>query len=110
MFWASQPSWGDGVMFSSKIRQLRSLRRKSNKTDDRIQRSAGFALPEPLEPRTLMSFSLWSDAATPAVASSSGVNGPVEVGVKFYSDVDGYVSGVRFYKGSLNTGAHFGSL
>ena len=30
--------------------------------------------------------------------------------MKFKSDVDGYVSGVRFYKASNNTGAHVGSL
>jgi hypothetical protein len=34
----------------------------------------------------------------------------VEVGVKFTSDVAGYVTGVRFYKGSLDTGVHTGEL
>jgi len=34
----------------------------------------------------------------------------VEVGVKFKSDVDGFVTSIRFYKGGLNTGAHVGTL
>jgi uncharacterized protein (TIGR03437 family) len=34
----------------------------------------------------------------------------VELGVKFRSSVSGYVAGVRFYKGSQNTGTHTGSL
>jgi hypothetical protein len=35
---------------------------------------------------------------------------PVEVGVRFKSDVDGWITGVRFYKGPDNTGVHTGSL
>ncbi len=35
---------------------------------------------------------------------------PVELGVKFRSDVAGQVKGVRFYKGLGDTGAHTGSL
>jgi Domain of unknown function (DUF4082)/Bacterial Ig-like domain/Bacterial Ig domain len=34
----------------------------------------------------------------------------LELGVKFIPQTDGYVSGVRFYKGSGNTGTHRGSL
>jgi hypothetical protein len=34
----------------------------------------------------------------------------VEVGMKFRSDVAGTVSGVRFFKGSANTGTHVGHL
>jgi hypothetical protein len=35
---------------------------------------------------------------------------PVTLGVKFRSDVDGLVSGVRFYKDSRNSGTHIGML
>ncbi|MGN6616757.1 MAG: DUF4082 domain-containing protein, partial [Ilyomonas sp.] len=35
---------------------------------------------------------------------------PVELGVKFRSTVDGYITGIRFYKGSNNTGVHIGNL
>jgi len=34
----------------------------------------------------------------------------IEVGVRFRSDVNGLVTGVRFYKGAANTGVHRGSL
>jgi hypothetical protein len=35
---------------------------------------------------------------------------PVEVGVRFKSDLDGTVTGVRFYKATANTGSHVGNL
>ncbi|MDI6101734.1 DUF4082 domain-containing protein [Actinoplanes sp. NEAU-A12] len=44
--------------------------------------------------------------ATPAVADGS----PVELGVRFQPAVDGYITGIRFYKGEGNTGSHTGSL
>ena len=34
----------------------------------------------------------------------------VELGVKFKADVDGAISGVRFYKATGNTGTHIGNL
>jgi fibronectin type 3 domain-containing protein len=42
----------------------------------------------------------------PADSDSSSI----EVGVKFRSDIAGYIKGVRFYKGSGNTGTHVGAL
>ncbi|MGE5608605.1 MAG: DUF4082 domain-containing protein [Bacillota bacterium] len=53
--------------------------------------------------------SIWSDTAVPAVAADSDT-GSVELGVKFRSDVAGYITGIRFYKGLQNTGTHVGSL
>ena len=53
--------------------------------------------------------SLWSDAAKPVVATDPDASA-VELGLKFRSDNDGFVSGVRFYKGSTNTGTHVGRL
>ena len=35
---------------------------------------------------------------------------PVELGVKFTSDVAGTITGIRFYKSAANTGTHIGSL
>jgi phosphodiesterase/alkaline phosphatase D-like protein len=52
---------------------------------------------------------IWSSSATPAVPANSDAS-PIEVGVKFRSDVNGYVTGVRFYKGTGNTGTHVGKL
>ena len=40
----------------------------------------------------------------------SGDGSAVELGVRFTADTDGYVSGVRFYKATTNTGTHTGSL
>jgi methionine-rich copper-binding protein CopC len=53
--------------------------------------------------------SIWSSTATPATSSASD-NAAVEVGVKFRSDVGGKITGIRFYKGSGNTGTHVGKL
>ena len=53
--------------------------------------------------------SLWSDADRPAVASHADPSA-VELGVKFRSSVAGTVVGIRFYKGSGNTGTHGGNL
>ncbi|ACI59294.1 outer membrane adhesin like protein (plasmid) [Rhizobium leguminosarum bv. trifolii WSM2304] len=47
--------------------------------------------------------------ATPAVVNTDD-NAAVELGVKFQSSVAGTVSGIRFYKSSLDTGTHTGSL
>ena len=35
---------------------------------------------------------------------------PIEVGVKFRSDIDGFVTALRFYKDTANTGVHVGHL
>ena len=43
---------------------------------------------------------------TPSVADSSAV----ELGIRFASESDGFVTGVRFYKAAANTGTHTGSL
>jgi hypothetical protein len=51
----------------------------------------------------------WGSTATP---TSPSVNDPgaVELGVKFRVDTDGFITGVRFYKGTGNTGTHIGNL
>jgi len=52
--------------------------------------------------------SVWTLAATPGPNSSD--SGAVELGVKFRSDSSGFLTGLRFYKYSQNTGTHIGSL
>ena len=54
--------------------------------------------------------SLWNTTTVPALAAASNNGVPIEVGVKFQSDVSGYVSGIRFYKGVENIGTHVGHL
>jgi PKD repeat protein len=53
--------------------------------------------------------SLWDNATTPTLAADPDTSA-IELGLKFRSDVDGQVTGVRFYKSSQNTGTHVGRL
>ena len=58
-------------------------------------------------------YTLWNNATVPSVISiydSKARKQGIELGLKFRSDVDGYVTGIRFYKGSDNTGTHLGHL
>jgi hypothetical protein len=52
---------------------------------------------------------LWPGTAVPA-NPDIGPDSPVELGVSFRSDVNGYITGIRFYKSAANTGAHVGNL
>ena len=49
------------------------------------------------------------DWTTPGTVDSGDGN-PVELGVKFKSDVAGSVTGIRFHKAAANTGTHIGGL
>src|SRR6185437_15395762 len=53
--------------------------------------------------------SIWTNATVPGT-QNGGDPSSIEVGLKFRSDVGGYVTGVRFYKSSANTGTHIGDL
>src|SRR5262249_38363641 len=53
--------------------------------------------------------SIWTPIVVPAIAANND-NQPIEVGVKFRSDLAGFITAIRFYKGTLNTGAHVGHL
>jgi PKD repeat protein len=53
--------------------------------------------------------SLWEETTTPSVLADPDTNA-VEVGVKFQADVDGLITGIRFYKSDTNAGTHVGSL
>jgi hypothetical protein len=52
---------------------------------------------------------VFAPTATPAVSAASDA-AAVELGMKFRADTNGFVTGVRFYKGTTNTGTHVGSL
>ena len=52
--------------------------------------------------------SFWTLSTAPGLVS--GDPSAVELGLKFTSDVGGYVTGVRFYKYAQNTGTHIGNL
>ena len=54
--------------------------------------------------------SIWPASAVPQRAAETGDNAAVEVGTRFRSDSDGFVTGIRFFKGATNTGTHTGHL
>ena len=52
---------------------------------------------------------IWANSVTPSTPAAND-NSAVELGVKFRTNQAGYITGLRFYKGSGNTGTHVGSL
>ncbi|MCP3141490.1 DUF4082 domain-containing protein [Pyxidicoccus xibeiensis] len=81
--------------------------RDSNYWVDVLFQATGAPPPQPPPPAN--TFTLFPATATPGTATASDP-AAIEVGVKFRSDVDGTVKGVRFYKGSGNTGTHVGNV
>lgn len=59
--------------------------------------------------RPAQTSSLWSLADRPVIPSFPD-NAQVEVGLRFRTSVAGWISGVRFFKGSGNTGIHTATL
>jgi len=53
--------------------------------------------------------SLWTDLTLPAKASENDPQ-PIEVGVKFQPETNGFITALRFYKGPANGGPHVGHL
>jgi hypothetical protein len=64
--------------------------------------------PQP-SPPPASAVSIFGTTDTPANPNWPDV-GAIEVGTRFTADVSGLVYGVKFYKGSQNTGTHTGSL
>lgn len=52
---------------------------------------------------------IWASAASPVV-TDAGSYPPLELGVHFWSESNGYITGLRFYKGANDTGAHVANL
>ncbi|MBH8555795.1 DUF4082 domain-containing protein [Nostocaceae cyanobacterium CENA357] len=87
---------------------------KGGATDPRVKDLAGNALAANFTwsfttTSTAPPKSIWNSSATPTNPSTPDPNA-VELGVKFQSDIDGLITGIRFYKGSGNTGTHIGNL
>ena len=53
--------------------------------------------------------SIWTPAQVPGTPSNNDQSA-VELGLKFRSTFDGFITGIRFYKSAQNTGTHTGSL
>ena len=54
-------------------------------------------------------YSIWSDSAVPAQITVADP-AAVELGLKFTAASNGFITGIRFYKGPSNTGTHTGHL
>src|ERR1700730_9802215 len=52
---------------------------------------------------------IWPSTATPAILDA-GPEAPLELGVTFKADSNGYITGIRFYKSVRNTGIHTAHL
>ncbi len=61
-------------------------------------------------PQDTCAVSFWKDTTIPPIPAATDDDQAVELGLKFKSNVSGYVTGIRFYKGTTNTGTHIGSL
>lgn len=59
---------------------------------------------------TTNTISIWSNAVPTTVDAGADSAAPVELGVRFQSDIDGKVTGIRFYKSAANTGTHVANL
>jgi hypothetical protein len=56
------------------------------------------------------SSSFWNASSTPATPDVTDDAAAVTLGLQFYSDVPGAITGLRFYKGVNNSGTHVGTL
>lgn len=70
---------------------------------------SGINVGQTIGPFSTADISIWSDTDIPANANMNDGQA-LEIGVKFRSSINGYITGIRFYKGVTNTGLHIGSL
>jgi Domain of unknown function (DUF4082)/Bacterial Ig-like domain len=88
---------------------------KGGTTDPRVKDQAGNALAQnytwsfTTASSSTTITSIWDNSATPAIITDPDTGG-VDLGVKFRSDVNGNITGMKFYKGPQNTGTHVGTL
>lgn len=85
-------------------------------TDPRVKDQSGNALAQnytwsftTASTTTSCPCTIWDNSTIPGVVTDPDT-AATEVGVKFRSDVNGYIKGIRFYKSSTNTGTHVGTL
>jgi hypothetical protein len=56
------------------------------------------------------SASFWTSSTIPSNISATNDGAAVTLGLQFYVDIPGYITGIRFYKGPGNNGSHIGTL
>ena len=72
--------------------------------------NVGVALLLAITTQLMGQSTFWTNGTNPAIPEATNDGQSVSLGLKFYTDVPGSVTGVRFYKGAHNTGTHVGSL
>lgn len=82
---------------------------KSRGIDDSCNmETAGAGIAVTAGPRPLPC-SIWPASTVPKLPSANDAD-PIEVGVRFRSSTSGFITAIRFYKGTGNTGTHVGHL
>ena len=71
--------------------------------------SSNYSVDVVFEPESECPCSIWDGSTVPTQSADSDFSS-IELGVKFKANVDGFITGVRFYKAAGNTGTHTGSL
>lgn len=103
---ASGTAGGNGVFtYTSSANGAfpRSTFQNSNYWVDVLFEPGGIAPPPPA------ATTIYSSSYVPATPATND-NNPVSLGVQFQSQQAGYISGIRFYKGTGNGGTHIGAL
>ena len=78
-------------------------------SDERRRRSVSWSFTTTA---TLDPFTIFGEAAPPGTPDrdNTATRQGIELGVKLVVDEPGFITGVRFYKSTTNTGTHVGSL
>ena len=71
--------------------------------------AASFAVRSTQAEAAATTYSIWSSSVVPAVPAD-GDTASVELGVRFRSTTEGWVTAIRFYKSAQNRGTHTGTL
>jgi Domain of unknown function (DUF4082)/Bacterial Ig-like domain/Bacterial Ig domain len=71
--------------------------------------SWSFTTAQPTPAAGQCACSIWPDSTLPGTVDVNDSNS-VNLGVRFTASTNGYITGIRFYKGPLNAGTHIGSL
>ena len=84
---------------------------KSRAVDDSANiEPAGSGTTVTVNPGSTSNLMIWPSSPTPSTVDVIAEVSPVELGLKFRSDSNSVVSGVRFYKSMANVGTHVGNL
>src|SRR5512146_1983830 len=74
--------------------------------------TVALAVMSPMAAAQACPCTIWNGAtpSNPDSGEAPPVIPGIEVGVKIQADVDGYITGIRFYKSPLNVGTHVGNI